>query len=121
MKFKVKSKVTMYGVTFTHSHEQEFSDDGNVFGRALEYHQYMQKTFPNATDFELIKAEEQKEDKAMTKLEKILQKERARLVAARDKEKAARGNRTDRHKELTKQIHAIDREIKIAQKCKYAC
>lgn len=67
-----------------------------------------------------IKAEKQKEDKAMTKLEKILQKERERLIAARDKEKAAHGNRTDRHKELTKKIHDLDREIKMAQKCKYA-
>lgn len=58
MKFKVKSKVIMYGMTIKQEHEQEFSDDSNVFGRALEYRQYMRRTFPNATDFELIEAKQ---------------------------------------------------------------
>ena len=63
MTFIVISKVCMYGMTFRHTHEQEFTDDSNVFGRALEYRQHMRKQFPNADSFELISATLKKEDK----------------------------------------------------------
>lgn len=58
MTFAIVSKVAMYGMTMRHEHTQEFPDDSNVFGRALEYRQYMRKQFPNATSFELISAKE---------------------------------------------------------------
>lgn len=58
MKFKMESEVTVDGIgKMKHTHTQEFADDSNVFGRVLEYHQYMYKTFPKC-DFKLIKATE---------------------------------------------------------------
>jgi len=58
MKFKVESVVFVKGIgRMKHSHTQEFTDDSNVFGRVLEYRQYMRKTFPNC-EFRLIKATE---------------------------------------------------------------
>ena len=58
MKFVIVSKVTMYGTTFKHEHTQVFPDDSNVFGRVLDYHRYMEKTFPHADGFELVSAKE---------------------------------------------------------------
>lgn len=58
MKFKMESEVIVNGIgKMKHRHTQEFADDSNVFGRVLEYHQYMYKTFPNC-EFKLIKATE---------------------------------------------------------------
>ena len=60
MKFEVKSRVNIMGMKSTHEHVQEFRDDSNVFGRALEYRQYMRQTFPGC-EFELISAKEVRE------------------------------------------------------------
>lgn len=58
MKFEIKSEVIVSGIgKMKHTHIQEFADDSNVFGRVLEYHRYMYKTFPQC-DFCLIKAKE---------------------------------------------------------------
>lgn len=58
MRFKVESEVIIEGVgKFCHEHEQEFDDNLNVFGRVLEYHKYMYRTFPRC-EFRLIKAKE---------------------------------------------------------------
>lgn len=58
MKFKMISEVRVNGIgNMRHTHTQEFADDSNVFGRVLEYHQYMYKTFPKC-EFRLIKATE---------------------------------------------------------------
>lgn len=58
MKFQMESEVYVDGIgKMKHSHTQEFANDSNVFGRVLEYHQYMYRTFPNC-DFRLIKAKE---------------------------------------------------------------
>lgn len=58
MKFKVESEVYVDGIgKMSHTHTQEFTDDSNVFGRVLEYHQYMYKTFPKC-ESRLIKATE---------------------------------------------------------------
>ena len=38
-------------------HIQEFSADSNVFGRALEYREYMHRTFPKC-EFRLLGAEQ---------------------------------------------------------------
>lgn len=58
MKFKMESEVVVEGIgKMKHHHTQEFAEDSNVFGRVLEYHQYMYKTFPNC-EFKLIKATE---------------------------------------------------------------
>lgn len=58
MKFEVLSEVIVEGIgKMKHQHTQTFADDSNVFGRVLEYHQYMYKTFPQC-DFRLIKAKE---------------------------------------------------------------
>ena len=62
MIFRMKSKVMLYGMECTHEHEQEFDDNSNVFGRVLEYHQYMERTFPNMP-FKLISAEQLEEGK----------------------------------------------------------
>lgn len=57
MKFDVESEVYVEGIgIMRHNHTQEFADNSNVFGRVLEYHQYMYKTFPNCP-FKLTKAE----------------------------------------------------------------
>lgn len=57
MKFKIISEVIINGVgRCKHEHVQEFSEDSNVFGRVLEYRQYMRNTFPRC-EFKLIKAE----------------------------------------------------------------
>ena len=54
MKFEITSEVTIKGIgKVKHKHEQEFSNDINVFGRALAYRNYMRKTFPNC-EFEMI-------------------------------------------------------------------
>ncbi len=47
MKFKIISEVDIFGIIYTDEYIQEFSDDSNVFGRVLEYHQRMYKKFPN--------------------------------------------------------------------------
>ena len=58
MKFEVLSEVIVEGIgKMKHTHTQEFADDSNVFGRALEYHQYMYRNFPKC-EFRLIKAKE---------------------------------------------------------------
>lgn len=58
MRFKLESEVFVEGIgKMKHTHTQTFADDSNVFGRVLEYHQYMYKTFPNCK-FKLIKAME---------------------------------------------------------------
>lgn len=60
MKFEMVSEVFISGIgKVRHEHTQEFADDSNVFGRILEYHQYMYKTFPNC-EFNLIKATERR-------------------------------------------------------------
>ena len=56
MRFKVESEVIIKGIgTCRHEHIQDFSEDLNVFGRVLEYHKYMYKTFPDC-QFKLIRA-----------------------------------------------------------------
>lgn len=57
MKFKIISRVTMFGMNVEHEHIQQFDDNSNVFGRALEYRQYMRREFPNM-NFELVQATE---------------------------------------------------------------
>lgn len=58
MRFEIESTVFIDGIgKCKHSHTQEFADDSNVFGRVIEYHQYMYKTFPNC-QFMLVRAEE---------------------------------------------------------------
>ena len=57
MKFKIESDVFVCGIRMKHKHIQEFADDSNVFGRVLEYHKYMNRTFPKC-DYKLIKAKE---------------------------------------------------------------
>lgn len=57
MTLKIKSEVVVDGIgKMRHEHTQEFADDSNVFGRVLEYHQYMYNTFPKC-EFRLISAE----------------------------------------------------------------
>ena len=56
MKFKILSEVIIPSIgKIKHEHTQEFSDDSNVFGRALEYRDYMRNKFPGC-EFKLIKA-----------------------------------------------------------------
>ena len=58
MKFKMESEVIIEGIgKVKHTHVQIFDDNTNVFGRVLEYHQYMYKTFPKC-EFKLINAKE---------------------------------------------------------------
>ena len=58
MRFKMESEVIVKGIgTIRHTHEQTFESDSNVFGRVLEYRQYMYKTFPNCK-YRLIEAKE---------------------------------------------------------------
>ena len=60
MRFRFVSEVVIAGIgKMRHEHTQEFADDSNVFGRVLEYHQYMYKTFPKC-EFRLIRAEQVK-------------------------------------------------------------
>lgn len=56
MKFKSTSEVVIGGIVMKHEHTQEFADDSNVFGRVLEYHEYMHKMFPQCL-FRLLHAE----------------------------------------------------------------
>ena len=57
MKFRIFSEVSIAGVgKVKHEHIQEFSDDSNVFGRVLEYREYMLRTF-RGCEFKLILAE----------------------------------------------------------------
>lgn len=57
MVFNITSEVMVKGIgKIYHQHTQEFADDSNVFGRVLEYHQYMYKTFPKCK-FKLVKIE----------------------------------------------------------------
>ena len=54
--YEILSEVYFEGLaTFKHSHKQSFPEELNVFGRVLEYHKYMYKTFPNRK-FKLIEA-----------------------------------------------------------------
>ena len=55
MKFKIKSIVYMSGFEMEYEHIQLFDENSNVFGRVLEYHQYMYKKFPGL-EFKLVKA-----------------------------------------------------------------
>ncbi len=57
MKFRIKSEVMLFGMKFTDEYIHEFPDDSNVFGRVLEYHRRMEKTFPNMP-FKLIEAKQ---------------------------------------------------------------
>lgn len=58
MKFEIISKVYIPTIgNLKNTHIQEFSEDSNVFERALEYRKYMYKQFPNC-DFELISAKQ---------------------------------------------------------------
>lgn len=57
MTFYITSEVFVDGIgKMRHEHTQEFAEDSNVFGRVLEYHQYMDKTFPKC-EYRLVKAE----------------------------------------------------------------
>lgn len=60
MKLLIKSEVVMMDMVWKHEHVQEFEDGTNVFGKMLQYHQYMYKTFPNCP-FKLISTKEIKE------------------------------------------------------------
>ena len=60
MKFKIVSKVDLLG-GMKHEYIHEFPDDSNVFGRVLDYHEHMRKTFGNRK-FEMISAKEIKEN-----------------------------------------------------------
>ena len=56
MKYHIISEVMIEGIgKVKDEHTQEITSD-NVFGRVLEYHEYMHKFFPNC-EFKLIKAE----------------------------------------------------------------
>lgn len=62
MKFKVTSTVTVPGIgNMGYTHEQHFDNDSNVFGRVLEYRQYMQRMFPGCK-FKMEKAERMKDN-----------------------------------------------------------
>ena len=58
MKFEIKTevKIPSVGVT-THKHTQEFADDSNVFGRVIEYREYIRRLFPNC-EYKLISAKQ---------------------------------------------------------------
>ena len=61
MLFDIETEVYINGFgKANHKHTQEFADDSNVFGRVLEYHQYMEKVFPGC-EYKLIKAKERTE------------------------------------------------------------
>lgn len=56
--FHIVSRVKVDTIgEIVHTHEQTFSADCNVFGRVLEYRQYMAKTFPDC-EYKLIAANE---------------------------------------------------------------
>ena len=58
MKMLIHSEVHVPGLgALKHEHVQEFKDNSNVFGRALEYHEYMYKAFPKCV-FKLLDAKE---------------------------------------------------------------
>lgn len=58
MKYRITSEVRVGGIgKVKHIHEQAFSEDENVFGKILEYHKYMRKTFPGC-EFELKEVKE---------------------------------------------------------------
>ncbi len=57
MKFRIISEVMLFGMKVTDEYVHEFPDDSNVFGRVLEYHQRMEKAFPNMP-FKLIEAKQ---------------------------------------------------------------
>ena len=58
MKCRIISEVSVRGIgKIKHIHEQIFSEDSNVFGKILEYHKYMRKTFPGC-EFELKEVKE---------------------------------------------------------------
>ena len=60
MKYDIVSEVIVEGIgKMKHEHTQVFDDDSNVFGRVLEYHHYMYKTFPKC-EFKLISAVERR-------------------------------------------------------------
>lgn len=60
MKFQIRSEVRVPGLgVVKHSHEQDFPADSNVFGRVLEYHEYMRRTFPGC-EFKLVDTKEVK-------------------------------------------------------------
>lgn len=60
MKFRIRSEIHVPGIGWMgHTHEQEFDDDSNVFGRVYEYRQYIYKTFPGC-DYKLISAKQVK-------------------------------------------------------------
>lgn len=58
MIFRIKTEIVAAGLVMTHEHEQEFSDDSNVFGRTLEYHRYLDKVMPKGYEYKLISAEQ---------------------------------------------------------------
>ena len=56
MKFKTESEVIVPGIgKVKHTHEMNFPDSENVFGRVLEYRKEMQRLFPGCK-YELISA-----------------------------------------------------------------
>ena len=57
MKFRIFSEVSIAGIgKVKHEHVQEFSDDSNVFGRALEYRECMRRMF-RGCEFRIVRAE----------------------------------------------------------------
>lgn len=58
MTYRILSEVKINGIgKVKHIHEQTFSEDSNIFGKILEYHKYMRKTFPGC-EFELKEVKE---------------------------------------------------------------
>ena len=56
--FHIVSRVKVDKVgEIVHTHDQTFAADCNVFGRVLEYHEYMKNTFPEG-EYKLIAANE---------------------------------------------------------------
>lgn len=62
MRYKIKSIVHVDGIDMTHTHEQEFDDSSNAFGRVAEYREYMHQTFPGA-EWALLEAKQIKRRK----------------------------------------------------------
>ena len=56
MIYEITIRVKWRGLTATETYKQEFADNSNVFGRVLEFRQRIKKFYPNAIDYEIIKA-----------------------------------------------------------------
>ncbi len=56
MTYEITIRVKLGGLTCTETYKQEFADNSNVFGRVVEFRQRIKTIYPNARDYEIIKA-----------------------------------------------------------------